>query len=217
MFNIFSREGLISFLYFLPALLISLSIHEFAHSFIAYKLGDKSQKALGRMTLNPLAHIDLWGFVCIALFGFGWGKPVIVDDRNFKNRSRDNMLVALAGPMSNILLSIVFTIILKILMVIGVVDLAVSTTSGNVLTNMLVLSIQFNVIFGIFNMLPIPPFDGSKVLFYFLPGKYKEIMYILERYSFIIILILVFTNISSYIISPMVSGILKLLNIILMI
>ena len=217
MFNIFSREGLISFLYFLPALLISLSIHEFAHSFIAYKLGDKSQKALGRMTLNPLAHIDLWGFVCIALFGFGWGKPVIVDDRNFKNRSRDNMFVALAGPMSNILLSIVFTIILKILMVIGVVDLAVSTTSGNVLTNMLVLSIQFNVIFGIFNMLPIPPFDGSKVLFYFLPGKYKEIMYVLERYSFIIILILVFTNISSYIISPMVSGILKLLNIILMI
>lgn len=217
MFNIFSREGLISFLYFLPALLISLSIHEFAHSFIAYKLGDKSQKALGRMTLNPLAHIDLWGFVCIALFGFGWGKPVIVDDRNFKNRSRDNMLVALAGPMSNILLSIVFTIILKILMIIGVVDLAVSTTSGNVLTNMLVLSIQFNVIFGIFNMLPIPPFDGSKVLFYFLPGKYKEIMYVLERYSFIIILVLVFTNISSYIISPMVSGILKLLNIILMI
>lgn len=217
MFDIFSREGLISFLYFLPALLISLSIHEFAHSFIAYKLGDKSQKALGRMTLNPLAHIDLWGFVCIALFGFGWGKPVIVDDRNFKNRSRDNMLVALAGPMSNILLSIVFTIILKILMVIGVVDLAVSTTSGNVLTNMLVLSIQFNVIFGIFNMLPIPPFDGSKVLFYFLPGKYKEIMYVLERYSFIIILILVFTNISSYIISPMVSGILKLLNVILMI
>lgn len=217
MFDIFSREGLISFLYFLPALLISLSIHEFAHSFIAYKLGDKSQKALGRMTLNPLAHIDLWGFVCIALFGFGWGKPVIVDDRNFKNRSRDNMLVALAGPMSNIFLSIVFTIILKILMVIGVVDLAVSTTSGNVLTNMLVLSIQFNVIFGIFNMLPIPPFDGSKVLFYFLPGKYKEIMYVLERYSFIIILVLVFTNISSYIISPMVSGILKLLNIILMI
>lgn len=217
MFNIFSREGLISFLYFLPALLISLSIHEFAHSFIAYKLGDKSQKALGRMTLNPLAHIDLWGFVCIALFGFGWGKPVIVDDRNFKNRSRDNMLVALAGPMSNILLSIVFTIILKILMITGVVDLAVSTTSGNLLTNMLVLSIQFNVIFGIFNMLPIPPFDGSKVLFYFLPGKYKEIMYVLERYSFIIILILVFTNISSYIISPMVSGILKLLNIILMI
>ena len=217
MFDIFSREGLISFLYFLPALLISLSIHEFAHSFIAYKLGDKSQKALGRMTLNPLAHIDLWGFVCIALFGFGWGKPVIVDDRNFKNRSRDNMLVALAGPMSNILLSIVFTIILKILMITGVVDLAVSTTSGNVLTNMLVLSIQFNVIFGIFNMLPIPPFDGSKVLFYFLPGKYKEIMYVLERYSFIIILVLVFTNISSYIISPMVSGILKLLNVILMI
>lgn len=217
MFDIFSREGIISFLYFLPALLISLSIHEFAHAFVAYKLGDKSQKALGRMTLNPLAHIDLWGFLCIALFGFGWGKPVMVDDRNFKNRAKGNMFVALAGPASNIILAILFTMLLKIFMMTGVVDFAISTTSGNVLTNMLVLSIQFNVIFGIFNMLPIPPFDGSKVLFYFLPGKYKEIMYVLERYSFIILLILIVTNASSYIISPIVNGILKLLSIILLI
>lgn len=217
MFNIFSREGLISFLYFLPALLISLSVHEFAHAFMAYKLGDRSQKALGRMTLNPLAHIDWWGFLCIVLFGFGWGKPVIVDDRNFKNRAKGNMLTALAGPMSNLLMAVLFTVILKICMMLGLVDFAISTTSGNVITNMLVLSIQFNVIFGIFNMLPIPPFDGSKVLFYFLPQKFKGIMYTLETYSFYIILIFIITGAGGYIITPLVNLILKLLQMILVI
>ncbi len=215
MFNIFSRDGLISFLYFLPVLLVCLSIHEYAHAFVAYKLGDKSQKAYGRMTMNPFAHIDLWGFICIALLGFGWGKPVIVDDRNFKNRARGNMLTALAGPLSNFILAIVFTIILKICMMTGLVDMAISTTTGNILTNMLVLGIQFNVVFFIFNMLPIPPFDGSKVLFYFLPTKFKGIMYTLERYSFYIILIFLITGIGGYIISPIVNLVLRLLNLIL--
>lgn len=215
MFNILSREGLISFLYFLPALLISLSIHEFAHAYTAYKFGDRSQKALGRMTLNPLAHIDIWGFVCIALLGFGWGRPVIIDDRNFKNRAKGNMLTALAGPMSNLVMAILFTIVLKICMMTGVVDFAVSTTTGSVLTNMLVLAIQFNVVFAIFNMLPIPPFDGSKVLFYFLPQKYKGIMYTLETYSFYIILIFIITGAGGYIITPLVNLILNFLNFIL--
>lgn len=215
MFNIFSREGLISFLYFLPVLLVCLSIHEYAHAFVAYKLGDKSQKAYGRMTMNPFAHIDIWGFICIALLGFGWGKPVIVDDRNFKNRARGNMLTALAGPVANFILAIIFTIILKICMMTGIVDMAISTTTGNILTNMLVLGIQFNVVFFIFNMLPIPPFDGSKVLFYFLPTKFKGIMYTLEKYSFYIILIFLITGIGGYIITPIVNLILRLLNLIL--
>lgn len=217
MFNIFTREGLIAFLYFLPALLICLSVHEFSHACVAYKLGDRSQKAYGKLTLNPLAHIDIWGFICIALLGFGWGKPVVVDDSNFKNRARDNMLVALAGPMSNLLLAILFTVILKICMMFGIVDFAVSTNTGNILTNMLVLAIQFNVVFCIFNMLPIPPFDGSKVLFYFLPQNFKGIMYILESYSFYIILIFLITGIGGYIITPMVNLVLKLLNFILFI
>ena len=215
MFNIFTREGIISFLYFLPVLLICLSIHEYAHAFVAYKLGDKSQKALGRMTMNPLAHIDIWGFICIVLLGFGWGRPVIVDDRNFKNRARGNMLTALAGPIANFILAIIFTLILKICMMTGIVDFAVSTTTGNILTNMLVLGIQFNVVFFIFNMLPIPPFDGSKVLFYFLPTKFKGIMYSLEKYSFYIILIFLITGIGGYIITPIVNLVLKLLNLIL--
>lgn len=203
-------------MYVLPALLISLSIHELAHAYTAYKLGDKSQKALGRLTLDPFAHIDWMGFLCIALVGFGWGKPVMVDDRNFKNRARDNMLVALAGPLSNLLIAIVFTIILKILIMAGLISVVSTSQVSMVVFSMFSLAIQFNVVFGIFNLLPIPPFDGSKVLFYFLPYKYKDIMYAIERYSFIIILVFLISGIGGYIINPIVNLVLQFLNYILL-
>jgi Zn-dependent protease len=210
LFNIFSKEGLISFLYVLPALLISLAIHEFAHAFVAYKLGDKSQKAMGRLTLDPFAHIDLFGFICIALVGFGWGKPVMVDDRNFKDKLKGNMLVSLAGPASNLVLAVIFTIVLKIIFISGI-----SGTLGSILTTMFVNAIVLNVVFAVFNMLPIPPFDGSKVLMYFLPYKYKDIMYTLERYSFYIIIIFLVTNLGSAIVTPIVNFIIGLLNCII--
>ncbi len=215
MLDIFSRDGLISFLYFLPALLLSLSIHEFSHSYVAYKLGDRSQKAFGRLTLNPIAHIDLWGFLCIALLGFGWGKPVIVNDSNFKNKSRDNMLVSLAGPASNFVIAILLTIILKILIIVGVYANLITSTCGQILISMILLTIHFNVVFAVFNMLPIPPFDGSKVLFYFLPAKYKNIMYTIEKYSFVIIIVFIVTNLASVIISPAYNLVINLINWIL--
>lgn len=211
MFDIFTREGIISFLYTLPALLFSLSIHEFAHAYTAYKLGDRSQKAMGRLTLNPFSHIDISGFICIALFGFGWGKPVMIDDRNFKNRAAGNALTAFAGPLSNLVMAVIFTIILKILLVTGVITTAANSAVGAIILNMLILVIQFNVVFGIFNLIPIPPFDGSRILFYFLPQKGREVMYSIERYSFIIILIILITGIGSKIVSPIINFILLLL------
>jgi len=218
LFDIFTKTGLIEFLYTLPALLISLTIHEYAHAFVAYKLGDKSQKALGRLSLDPLSHIEPAGFICIALFGFGWGKPVFIDDRNFKNKAKGNMLVSLAGPMANLLLAVILTLVLKLLFTFNVVTLTANSLAVSaIFGNMLLLAIQFNIVFAVFNLIPIPPFDGSKVLFYFLPGKAKHIMYFMERYSLVIIFILLFTNIAAFIISPAVNFIYTILMYILLI
>lgn len=215
MLNIFTREGLIAFLYTLPALLISLSIHEFAHAWVAYKQGDISQKLRGRLTLDPFKHIDPIGFLCIVLCGVGWGRPVMVDDRNFKNSRKGTMLTALAGPVSNLLLAVLLTLVLKILMMVGVFDNIVANSIGTIFLQMFLYTIEFNIVFGIFNLIPLPPLDGSKVLAYFLPQSLRGIMYTLERYSFIIILIIFCTNITSYIITPAYNAILNLLNWIL--
>lgn len=204
MLDIFTREGLILFLYSLPALLLSLSVHEFAHAYIAYKLGDESQKIRGRLTLFPLAHIDIIGFISIALFGFGWGKPVLVDDTKFKNKKRDNMLVSIAGPLSNILLAIVFTALFKIFYVTDLfgfanVNLEVTTNIFQMMYNV----ISLNIVFAIFNMIPIPPFDGARLLFFILPNKYEKYYYILYHYSFLIIIIFFLTNLGSILINPL--------------
>ena len=212
MFNIFSKDGLISFLYTLPALLFCLSVHEFAHAYTAYKLGDRTQKAMGRLTLNPFSHIDIAGFICIALFGFGWGKPVMIDDRNFKNKAAGNALTAFAGPFSNIIMAILFTIILKVLLITGVILPTINSMVGSIILNMLILTIQFNVVFAIFNLIPIPPFDGSRILYFFLPPKGKEYMYKIEQYSFVIVLVILVTGIGSKLVSPIVSFVLGLLS-----
>jgi Zn-dependent protease len=212
LFNIFSKEGLISFLYTLPALLFCLSVHEFAHAYTAYKLGDRTQKAMGRLTLNPFSHIDIAGFICIALFGFGWGKPVMIDDRNFKNKAAGNALTAFAGPFSNIIMAILFTIILKILLITGVILPTMNSVVGSIILNMFILTIQFNVVFAIFNLIPIPPFDGSRILYFFLPAKGREYMYKIEQYSFVIVLVILVTGIGSKLVSPIVSFVLGLLS-----
>jgi len=216
MFDIFTREGLIEFLYFLPALLLSLAIHEFGHAIVAYKLGDRSQKAQGRLTLSPFAHIDWFGFLSIALIGIGWGKPVMVDDRNFEKRGKGNMLVALAGPMFNLGLALVVTIIFKILLVVGVFDAVATSSVLAIIFNILLLMIQFNVIFAVFNLIPLPPFDGSKVLYYFLPYKAKQWFDKLEQYSFWILLVLFLTDAYVYIIEPAYALIGWLLSLIFM-
>ena len=217
MFDIFTREGLIQFLYFLPALLLSLSIHEFGHAIVAYKLGDKSQKAMGRLTLSPFAHIDWIGFISIALIGIGWGKPVMVDDRNFEKRGKGNMLVALAGPMFNLALAIVVTIILKILMMTGLAETIAASSVGAIIMSILLLTIQFNIVFAVFNLIPLPPFDGSKVLYYFLPYKGKQWFDKLERYSLWILLVLFLTDLHVYIITPAYALVGFILSLILMI
>ncbi|MEG1142639.1 MAG: site-2 protease family protein, partial [Clostridia bacterium] len=192
-------DSLITILYMIPVLLICVAIHEFAHSYTAYKLGDTSQKLTGRMTLDPFAHFDIMGFLSILLIGFGWGKPVYIDNSRFKNRNLGDMLVALVGPVSNIVLAFLLTILFKILIETGLVTSMLTNQIGTICIQLLRLTIQFNVIFGVFNLLPLPPFDGSKVLRFFLPYKYKDIIYKMEKYTFILILILAVTGVFGYV------------------
>ena len=194
----------------IPGLLIAITFHEFAHAFVADKLGDDTPRRQGRLTLNPLAHLDPFGCIMLLFLGIGWGKPVTVDDRNFKDSRKGMMLTSLAGPASNLLLAILVTIILKLLMVFGVMNSIINSNTGNIILNMLLYVIQFNIVFGIFNLIPLPPLDGSKVLAYFLPQRARGFMYTLERYSFIIIMIIYFTNLTSYIIAPGYNLVLKL-------
>ena len=150
------------------------------------------------------------------LIGVGWGKPVSVDDRAFKDSKKGMMLTALAGPMSNLLLAIFVTIILKLLMVFGLANPMLESKTGEIIISILMYIIQFNIVFCVFNLIPIPPLDGSKVLAYFLPQRARGFMYTLERYSFFIIMIIYFTNLTTYIITPGYNLVLKLINWILM-
>ena len=189
------KNTLIILLLELPIILFSLSAHECAHGFVAYKCGDSTAKAFGRLTLNPFKHLDLFGTLCMFLVGFGWAKPVPINMRYFKNPKRDLLLVSLAGPVSNFLIAIVFALLRA-----GIFGLAmlmkVSPFSKVlfILTLATELGIMLNLGLGLFNLIPIPPLDGSKVLMCALPNnaaaKYAQI----ERYSSYIIMIIVLVS-----------------------
>ncbi len=215
MFSIFNSEGIIRLLYTLPVLLMSIAVHEFAHAFVAYKLGDESQKYRGNLTLDPFKHIDWVGLLCIILCGFGWGKPTQINESKFKNRAKGIMLTALAGPVANLLFALFLVGVLKILLVTGLVVPVASSGVGGILFDMLILSIMFNVVFAVFNMIPLSPFDGGKVLYYFLPYKAKKIFDKIEEYSIYIVLILCITGIGRLMISPIIKLIYYLISIIL--
>ncbi len=196
----FDRSTLISYVLILPVILLALSIHETAHGYVASKLGDPTAKSLGRLTLNPLQHIDVFGFLCMLFFHFGWAKPVPVNARYFKKPRRDMALTSAAGPAANILLALVFAALLRleILLVdsffsadlLAVLSGAQTGTAFNMLTVLnyiLYMGVLLNISLAIFNLIPIPPFDGSRVAYVLLPQKlYFHVM----RYEQIIMIVI---------------------------
>lgn len=164
----------------LVTLLVSISFHEAAHAFVAVKLGDDTPKYQGRLTLNPLAHLDLFGSIAFLLVGFGWGKPVQVNAHNFENSRKDMMFVALAGPMANFFLAFCAVGIFAFLSFLSPEYFYSSTGagifSGKLLANALSLFAQINVFLGVFNLLPFPPLDGGSVLFGILPEKIAPVV-----------------------------------------
>ena len=174
------RSYLIQILLSLPIVLIALCLHETAHGFVAYKLGDPTARNLGRLTLNPLKHLDPIGFLCMLLFGFGWAKPVPINTRYFKNPKRDMAISALAGPVSNLLLAVVFALLLKLYYSFFI--FSVPAEAAYFIYLFLVLGIRLNITLAVFNLIPIPPLDGSRIVLLFLPTEtYFKIMRY-ERY-----------------------------------
>ncbi|MBE6605215.1 MAG: site-2 protease family protein [Ruminococcaceae bacterium] len=172
---------LISILLSLPIVLLALSVHEAAHGFAAWRLGDPTARNFGRLTLNPLKHLDPYGFICMLLVGFGWANPVPVNSRFFKKPRRDIALVGLAGPLSNLLLAVVFLLLLRF---VGFGWLAQLPISSQLQFNLIYFTclllyygVYMNVTLAIFNLLPVPPLDGSRIFYVFLPPRlYYKIM-----------------------------------------
>ena len=152
-----------------PVILFSLTIHEYAHALVAYRLGDDTAKRQGRLSLNPLVHLDVLGTLLLFIVHFGWAKPVPVDPRNFRNPKKDMLMVAIAGPISNILTAIAAAVILK-----AVFEnfAAIPPGSGvDVAVRMLVWFMYIGIVLAVFNMIPVPPLDGSRVLYGLLPDS----------------------------------------------
>lgn len=189
----------------------ALTIHEFSHGWVAWKLGDPTAKNAGRLTLNPLVHIDPIGTIFLPLmlimthspFIFGWAKPVPVDFHNLRNPKRDMVWVGLAGPMANIILAIILSFFLKILVLTG----------GNPLSTILSYAIMINLLLAVFNALPIPPLDGSRVLIGLLPRELAMRYARIEPYGFIIIIGLLWLGMIGNIIWPIVMRLARLLGV----
>lgn len=181
------RENLFLFIYAIPAILISLSFHEMSHAFASYKLGDPTAKRLGRLTINPLKHLDPIGTLMLVIsmfsgFGFGWARPVPIDPSYYKNHKRGTVLVSLAGPASNLLLAFIFSIPMAIIaMDNGIAPNEIYNSSygifgsdfsfQSIIFNICRFFYMVNIGLAIFNILPIPPLDGSKILTAILPAK----------------------------------------------
>lgn len=178
----------------IPALLIALTIHEYAHARVAVHLGDPTPRFQGRLTLNPIPHLDPIGLIMLWLVQFGWAKPVEVEARNFKNWRQGMMWVALAGPSANLIMAFLAMIVMVILL------------KFNVLTDWLIITLKmiytYNIIFAIFNMIPIPPLDGSKVLMNFLPHKLAYQYESYSRYGSFILIALIYIGVIGAIIRP---------------
>lgn len=183
------------------AIVIALSVHEFAHAYVAYKFGDDTAKRQGRLTLSPMAHLDPIGMIAVLLIGFGWARPVPVNPYNFRRPRLAGILVSVAGPISNLLLSAIGLIIWYSLIKLGIFN-TIPPAVTETLMQFFQIFIGLNVVLFVFNLLPIPPLDGYRVVEDLAPTNIRAKMTQYEKYGSIILLILVVTPLDRYTIQP---------------
>lgn len=193
----------------LVIIFLVLPFHEWAHAFTASKLGDTAIKYRGRLSLNPLSHIDPIGALLLVFFGFGWAKPVPVDDRNFKNRKVGMAITALAGPLANIVAGFIGALLFTALAKLAPSFLL--STVGGYIALFLDIYVSINITLAVFNLIPIPPLDGSKIMFAFLPDKWVYFFYRYQQAFFIAIIALLYVGFLSIPISFLSSLISRLI------
>lgn len=199
--NLFSVDRLKAMLYCVPAIMVALSFHEFAHAYAAYKKGDPTAYNLGRMTLNPLRHLDLFGVLMLLLVGFGWAKPVPINPRNFRNIRRDEIIVSLAGVVTNFLIAFVA---MGVFMLVAYVF----KVQNELVLNLLLPFVTINLGLCIFNLIPIPPLDGYHVLENLLIRRVNPNFFLyFERYGNFILIALLLTGALTGILSTVLMGI----------
>lgn len=185
-----SSSNFINKLLFLPGIIIGITFHEAAHGYVSHWLGDPTPKNQGRLSINPLAHIDPMGFIALLLVGFGWGKPVMIDPRYYKNPKRDELLVSLAGVTTNLIIAIIFAVIQILLIDTGA---AYSMGASWNVVNLIIQYIVFvNLVLMCFNLLPIPPLDGFSVITQLFDLRKYDWYYKLYSNGFFILMALVF-------------------------
>lgn len=209
LFDIFSGDAdfftlMIKLFSRLFVIFCTMPIHEYAHALIATKLGDQTPRLAGRLTLNPMAHISPMGALMIILCGFGYAKPVNVNPRNFKNSKKGMALTAIAGPISNLIMGFIFTFFSVVFAYLE------PTTITNAFYTFFFFAATININLAVFNLLPIPPLDGSRILQLLIPEKYYYKFLQYERYIVIVVFILILTGVLSTPLSLISSGILRL-------
>ena len=182
------------------AVLVAIIPHEMAHGYAAYLCGDETAKNDGRLSLNPLHHLDPIGTICLIFFKFGWAKPVMINPNNFRDRKKGTFFVSIAGVLTNFILAIISVIIMKHIRL------------NDFVFELFMNIFWFNIVLGVFNLIPIPPLDGSKLLFSFLPLKYEYYLIKYEKYGYIILLLLIMSDNLDKILIPMVNFMINLIG-----
>ena len=198
---------IIDMLTMLPGILIALTFHEFAHGLAAYAMGDDTAKNAGRLSLDPMKHIDPIGFIMLFIMRFGWAKPVPINENNFRHERLGLFFVSIAGITMNLILALIFQLILFFTADIVQLSAYVDVMRGIV---------WINIMLAAFNLLPIPPLDGSKVIYTFLPKNLRFTFYKYESYGSIILIILLLTGGISLLLNPVISALISFLNSIIL-